>query len=106
MAIVRFKNQALGVIEGSTALYPGLHDRIEIHGENGSVLIENGKIVRWIFKDQDPIDEEIRNNQGIEHFDLGSSRDPMEIPYELHKREIEDIINSLKEGKNPPIRWL
>jgi len=83
------------------ALYPGLHDRIEIHGENGSVLIENSKIVRWEFKDQEPIDGEIRQNKGIEVFELGSSKDPMEIPYELHKREIEDIINSLREGKTP-----
>ncbi|MGC8972266.1 MAG: Gfo/Idh/MocA family protein [bacterium] len=103
VAVVKFKSGALGVIEGSTALYPGLHDRVEIHGENGSVLIENSKIVRWEFKDQEPIDQEIRKNKGIESFDLGSSRDPMEIPYELHKREIEDIINSLKEGKTPPI---
>jgi len=103
VAVVKFKNGALSVIEGSTALYPGLHDRVEIHGENGSVLIENSKIVRWEFKDQEVIDEEIKKNKGIESFDLGSSRDPMEIPYELHKREIEDIISSLREGKNPPI---
>ncbi len=103
MGILRFKNGALGVIEGSTATYPGLYDRIEIHGENGSVLIENSRIVRWEFKDTEPIDVEIRENKGIENFNLGSSRDPMEIPYEPHKREIEDIINSLKEGKNPPI---
>ncbi|MBC7320571.1 Gfo/Idh/MocA family oxidoreductase [bacterium] len=103
VAIVKFKNGALGVIEGSTALYPGLHDRIEIHGENGCVLIENSRIVRWEFKDKEPIDEEIRRSKGLETFELGSSKDPMEIPYELHKREIEDIISSLKEGKTPPI---
>lgn len=103
VAIVKFRNGALGVIEGSTALYPGLHDRVEIHGENGSVLIENSKIVRWEFKDKDPIDEEITKNKGLETFELGSSRDPMEIPYELHKREIEDIIKALREGKSPPI---
>ncbi|MCX7796421.1 MAG: Gfo/Idh/MocA family oxidoreductase [bacterium] len=103
VAIIRFKNGALGVIEGSTALYPGLHDRIEIHGENGSILIENSKILRWEFRDKDPIDEEIIRNKGLETFELGSSRDPMEIPYELHKREIEDIINSLREGKKPLI---
>lgn len=103
VAILKFKNGALGVVEGSTAIYPGLHDRIEIHGENGSVLIENGKIVRWEFRDKEPLDEEIRRNKGLESFDLGSSKDPMEIPYELHKREIEDIISSLKEGKKPAI---
>lgn len=103
IAIVKFKNGALGVIEGSTALYPGLHDRVEIHGENGSVLIENSRIVRWEFKYKEPIDEEIIESKGLEVFELGSSRDPMEIPYELHKREIEDIINSLREGKKPPI---
>ena len=103
LAIVRFRNGALGVIEGSTALYPGLYDRIEIHGENGSALIENSQIVRWEFKDQQPMDQQIRENKGLETFDSGSSADPMDIPYELHKREIEDTINYLREGKNPPI---
>ena len=103
IAIVKFKNGALGVIEGSTAIYPGLYDRVEIHGENGSVLIEDSRIARWEFRDQEPLDQKIIEEKGLEIFDLGSSRDPMEIPYELHKREIEDIINSLKEGKNPSI---
>ena len=27
----------------------------------------------------------------------------MEIPYELHRREIEDVISCIREGKNPHI---
>jgi predicted dehydrogenase len=40
-ATVQFKNGALGVIQASTAVYPGMLKRIEIHGSRGSAIIED-----------------------------------------------------------------
>src|SRR5690606_2969749 len=53
VAMVEFENGALGVIEGSTAVYPGYPERLEVFGENGSVIMEGGKIIEWNLKDQD-----------------------------------------------------
>ena len=47
VAMIEFENGALGVIEGSTAVYPGYPERLEICGEDGRVILEAGKIIEW-----------------------------------------------------------
>ncbi len=41
VGVVRFASGALGVLHGSTAAYPGLSARLQVHGDRGSVVIEN-----------------------------------------------------------------
>jgi predicted dehydrogenase len=45
VAIVRFASGALGLIEGTTAAYPGLTARLEVHGDRGSAIIDNDELV-------------------------------------------------------------
>ncbi len=49
LATVAFANGALGVIEASTAVFPGYLKRIEIHGTEGSAMLEEEDIVKWDF---------------------------------------------------------
>lgn len=39
IAMLRFKNGVIGIIEGSTAVYPGFPLKIELHGEKGSIEV-------------------------------------------------------------------
>ncbi len=43
VAVLRFGNGALGIVEGTTCAYPGLMVRLEIHGTDGTALIEDGQ---------------------------------------------------------------
>ena len=49
LATVEFANGAMGIIEASTAAYPGYLKRIEIHGSEGSAVMEEEDIVKWDF---------------------------------------------------------
>ena len=42
--MVRFANGALGVLHASTAAYPGLSARLQVHGDKGSVVIDNDEL--------------------------------------------------------------
>ncbi|WP_026923223.1 Gfo/Idh/MocA family protein [Glycomyces arizonensis] len=42
---VRFDSGAVGTIHASTAVYPGLTARLQIHGDKGSAVIENDRLV-------------------------------------------------------------
>jgi predicted dehydrogenase len=44
VGVVRFENSALGVLHATTAAYPGLSARLQIHGDKGSVVIDNDKL--------------------------------------------------------------
>lgn len=43
VALLRFATGALGVIEGSTATFPGFPERIELHGERGTAILNEGE---------------------------------------------------------------
>jgi predicted dehydrogenase len=58
-ASVEFENGAFGTIVGTTAMFPGQPARIEVGGENGTGVSENGlKIFK--FRDERPHDAELR----------------------------------------------
>ena len=44
VAVVKFESGAVGVLHGSTAAYPGLVARLQVHGDRGSVVIENDRL--------------------------------------------------------------
>jgi predicted dehydrogenase len=41
VGVVRFASGALGVLHASTAAYPGLSTRLQVHGDKGSVVIDS-----------------------------------------------------------------
>jgi UDP-N-acetyl-2-amino-2-deoxyglucuronate dehydrogenase len=45
VGVVRFESGALGAIHASTAVYPGLVTRLQVHGDKGSAVIENDRLV-------------------------------------------------------------
>ena len=47
IATVEFLSGAVGVIEGTTAVQPGFKERLEIHGQKGSVTLEGGFVTSW-----------------------------------------------------------
>jgi UDP-N-acetyl-2-amino-2-deoxyglucuronate dehydrogenase len=44
VATVRFASGALGVIHATTAAYPGISARLQVHGDRGSAVIENDQL--------------------------------------------------------------
>src|SRR5918911_1503118 len=44
VGVVRFENGALGVLHATTAAYPGLSARLQVHGDKGSVVIDNDQL--------------------------------------------------------------
>lgn len=99
LAILEFENGALGLIEGTTSIYPGFDERLEIHGENGSVCVEGSKIVTWEFRQKKEEDEEMRR---VGHGEKsGGAREPAEIPREYHKKQIEDMVDAVFSNRKP-----
>lgn len=95
-AILRFKNGALGVIQGTTAAYPGFLKKIEICGSKGSVTLEEDCIVHWNFADERPEDQKIIEKYSATSNGGGGASDPNSIGYEAHKRLFESFINALE----------
>lgn len=95
VAAVEFANGAVGVIEGSTAIHPGFKERIEIHGQRGSVVLDGGNITAWKVEgcnEADYVD--------AQRISYGSSSSPA-ISHVNHKAQLEDIIASIQQNTEP-----
>ncbi|MFG1610890.1 Gfo/Idh/MocA family protein [Actinoplanes sp. NPDC049265] len=44
-AVVRFEGGALGMLHATTAAYPGLSARLQVHGDRGSAVIDDDQLV-------------------------------------------------------------
>ncbi|AIE87299.1 Gfo/Idh/MocA family protein [Fimbriimonas ginsengisoli] len=46
-ALVEYHSGAIGLIHASTNCYPGLAERLEVHGVHGSVILEGDRVKLW-----------------------------------------------------------
>jgi UDP-N-acetyl-2-amino-2-deoxyglucuronate dehydrogenase len=100
-AILEFENGAQGVIQGATSCWPGDPARIEIHGERGTIILEEGRIIKW--KLQDATEAEKERMLTLDSITAGGAQDPMGISSEFHRLQIIDLIAAIQENRKPLI---
>ena len=98
-ALLQFRNGAQGVIQGATSCWPGDPARIEIHAERGTIVLEEGRIVRWDV--QNATSEEVAEMLSLDAVTAGGSQDPMGISFEFHQLQIKDFIEAIQENRPP-----
>ncbi len=94
IAVCEYESGAVGVIQGTTSIYPRQLDRIEVHGEHGSVFLEDYKISRWQLEGSEPEPPDERLEQ------LPGGRDGTSVGHYL---QLEDLINAIREDRDPVI---
>jgi len=111
-ALIEYRCGATGVIQGSTSFYPGLAERLEVHGKHGSVIVEGDKPKLW------KIDAEAAA-QGLygggvqmqptpslhihdqEDVVAGAANDPSAVWGEQHRLQIEDFTQAIADDREP-----
>jgi len=94
---LRYRNGALGVIEGATCIVPGQPDRLAIHGETGTVILESGQVKHWDVQGMDPkeVEREVLDLKG------SGAVDPMAFPHAWHQRQLQDMVDAIREDREP-----
>ncbi|MCL6633592.1 MAG: Gfo/Idh/MocA family oxidoreductase [Alicyclobacillus herbarius] len=95
VAILTFKNGALGTISATTSAYPGLDTRLEVIGEQGSAVIQNHILTRLYYREP-----------GATEGMFGSPADNQapewtENEGNAHRRQFLDMINAIREDREP-----
>ena len=94
-AMMRYANGASGVIQASTAFWPGYSERIEIHGTKGSAIFTGDKLTAWDVENDSgepaPVAKEVAS---------GAS-DPMAISLEPFERQFLDLGEAIRTGRKP-----
>jgi len=96
VAVVRFKNGALGTIEGSTVTYPeNLEGSVALFGECGSVKVGGTALNRKVFW---KVAGEIEHEREIL---AREAVDPPSVYGYSHRAQIEEMIAAIRERRAP-----
>lgn len=95
-ALLRFESGATGVIQTSTAMWPGFTERIELHGTKGSAVLSGDRLTRW-----EVVDDEGEAAPVMAEGSSGSS-DPMAISLAPFERAFLNFGAAIA-GKHPPL---
>jgi predicted dehydrogenase len=94
-AVLQFANGATGVIQASTAFWPGYPERLEFHGTRGTAVITGDRLTTWdvIDDDGEPAPLEARGASG--------ASDPLAISLEPFERQFLDFAEAIRTGRAP-----
>ncbi len=101
VACMRFANGALGVIQATTSVYPGLPKTIGIHGDRGSVVIEQDDVLRWEFNPETDDDKVVRERFAQRIGASGGSSNPAAISHVGHARQLANFVSAIESGTEP-----
>lgn len=101
VACLRFANGALGVIQATTSVHPGLPKTIAIHGDKGSAVIEQEDILRWEFVPEIAEDQATRQRFAVKVGASGGASNPAAISHEYHRRQLADFVDAIETGREP-----
>ena len=95
-AAVRYANGAVGVIDATTAAYPGFAERIDLVGEKGTASLAGTSLtVQW------------QGGTREEHVADGSAggtgADPMAFPHDYHRSVWTDFLDAIGTGRQPRV---
>jgi predicted dehydrogenase len=103
VACLRFANGALGVIQATTSVHPGQPKTIAVHGDNGTVVIEQDDVLRWDFAPETEADKEIKARFAQKTGASGGSSNPAAISHEGHARQLRDFVRAIREDGKPVV---
>lgn len=103
VAVIRFKSGALGVIQATTSVHPGYPKTIAVHGDRGSVVIEQDDVLRWDFDPVTADDARVREQFAAKVGASGGSADPKAISHEGHRRQLADFVDAIRENRVPKV---
>ena len=94
-AVLRYASGATGVIQASTALWPGYPERVEIHGTKGSAIITGDQLTTWDVQDDSGEPAPVRQQT------KSGASDPMAISTAPFERQFLDFGEACKRGRKP-----
>jgi len=102
VAALQFRNGAYGTLIGTTSCNPGEVRRIEIHGDVGTLICTGSKITRWaLAAEPDARAKDVDQTQ--QAIDEGTTGDNRAVTAHGHAFLVADLVQAIKQGRDPYI---
>jgi len=96
IALLEFANGALGVLQASTAAYPGYPRRVEITGSEGTVILEHDRVLAV-----DLLNPPEGFHQNVAPDENQSASSPVVGDFRGHQALIEDFLHAIEANTAP-----
>lgn len=100
LATVAFRSGAVGTIQASTAVYPGLTERLEVTGLDGTVVIDSNDVVLCELRDERGEPDDYGETLS-ERRDLAAGPGDSAPVLTGHTAQIDNFLSSLDQGTDP-----
>ncbi|WP_420238004.1 Gfo/Idh/MocA family protein [Telmatobacter bradus] len=94
-ALVRYGSGASGVLQASTALWPGYPERIEIHGTKGSAIVTGDQLTAW------DVQDDAGEAAPVASLSKSGAADPLAISTVPFERQLAEFGAACKAGRAP-----
>ena len=81
----------------------GYLKRIEIHGNEGSAVLEEEDLIKWDFEKKKPRDEAILASMVNRKSGGGGAADPAAIGHHAHARQFRNVVQAIGKGTAPAV---
>ena len=105
VATMRFESGALAVLHATTAAYPGLTVRLQVHGTRGSAIIDDDQLEYFHAAAEDSVGG--TENQAadlVDATDLAGGPKATDGFMMGHLRQYEDVVLAIRAGRRPGVR--
>jgi UDP-N-acetyl-2-amino-2-deoxyglucuronate dehydrogenase len=100
VATMEYANGAIGTLEAATSVYPGYPRRIELTGSEGTIIVEDSKIVSADLRNPDK-DLAVIQHQPKEEGDIARSNSPVVSDVSGHRKVLEDFLLAIETNGKP-----
>jgi UDP-N-acetyl-2-amino-2-deoxyglucuronate dehydrogenase len=94
-AVMQFANGATGVLQASTAFWPGYTERTEFHGTKGTAIVSGDKLTTW------DVEDDFGEPAPVAKDVASGASDPMAISLEPFERQFLDFADAIAKGRKP-----
>lgn len=96
VATLEFASDAVGTYEATTTAWPGYRRRVEISGDQGTIVIEHDRVIAADLKPGAPPFE-----ASVAAGSAESAASPVVSDASPHRRVIEDFLQAIRTGRRP-----
>ncbi len=99
VACLEFENGALGVLRAATSAWPGLPRTLSLHGNRGSLIVEEQALVRCELADEEAGRALLATHEACAT--QNGASDPAQVSVEDHRQQLSDFADAIQDGRLP-----
>jgi len=104
VAILQYKCGAFGVIEGTTSVTPGMATRTEIHGENGTIIFDDSRLIKFaVARKRADIAKDRKLAVPEPKVSKTTASDPKALSVRGHMIQVADMAQAILKDRPPMV---